>query len=73
MARIFKGIMLFCFCVLFTIGAFSVILRGVTYYQESTRVTEPWVKERMKYHGVQVCYEERGVHYFIRNGERIRL
>ena len=32
-----------------------------------------WVIERHKYHGIDVSIEERGQHYFIREGKRCRL
>lgn len=37
-------------------------------------VVEPWIKARMQYHGISVCYEDwNGNHYFIRDGRRCPL
>jgi len=52
----------------FTLGALQV-------WQERNRdhVAPEWVKKAHKRHGIAMSYEERGKHYFYRNGERCKL
>lgn len=40
---------------------------------EWTPAEKKWVKERMKFHGVEVSILDKDGHYFIRNGRRCRL
>ena len=41
---------------------------------QSDHVVSDEIKARMKYHGVEVAYEDwKGNHYFIRNGKRCPL
>lgn len=36
-------------------------------------VVEKWVKDRMKYHGIEVSFEDEKGMYFLRKGKRCKL
>ena len=72
---------------MFDIIAWFVILAGVLLIiymglriREAQELREQYQQERrneihqkMKYHGTQVVFEEKGKLYFIRNGEKCKL
>jgi len=66
--RIIAAILLIGICL-----ALFFVARGVV-HKEPDRVVPSHIKERMKYHGVQVVYEDwEGKLYFRRNGKRCEL
>jgi hypothetical protein len=43
------------------------------YVQDWKPGEKEWVTQRMKYHGIWACIEEKGEHYFYRDGKKCKL
>jgi hypothetical protein len=76
-AMTIRDVLLYLFMVLIAwfaaYGFFTLAFKVYDYLDRPSHVASAWIKERHKYHGIQVSEIYRGEHTFMRDGKRCRL